>query len=84
MTATVTATTIEIDSGEGEESCPLTWAQEANAVACSTVFDFAGEVPEVCEGAYFSNAVTAIDTQIAKQGLRLAAWLNMLFDGTAL
>ena len=30
---------------------------------------------------YYSGAVPIIELQIAKQGYRLAAWLNVLFDG---
>lgn len=30
---------------------------------------------------YYSGAVPIIESQIAKQGYRLAAWLNVLFDG---
>ncbi|KAK7692094.1 hypothetical protein QCA50_005500 [Cerrena zonata] len=61
-------------------ACPLVWASESNAFDCSTVFSFTtGE--DLCTGTYFNNAVPVIDLQIAKQGFRLAAWLNVLFDG---
>ncbi|KAI0716265.1 nuclease Le1 [Earliella scabrosa] len=60
--------------------CPLVWAKESNAFDCSVVFDFeAGE--DLCSGAYFARAIPVIDLQLAKQGFRLAAWLNVLFDG---
>ncbi|KAF7795571.1 hypothetical protein EIP86_006733 [Pleurotus ostreatoroseus] len=62
--------------------CPLIWARESNAFDCSTVFNFEPEEdPELCEGTYFTNAIPVIDLQLAKQGFRLAAWLNVLFDG---
>ncbi|KAI0742212.1 nuclease Le1 [Daedaleopsis nitida] len=61
-------------------ACPLVWASEANAFDCSVVFDFTtGE--DLCSGTYFANAIPVIDLQLAKQGFRLAAWLNVLFDG---
>jgi len=61
-------------------ACPLVWAQEANAFDCSAVFNFTtGE--DLCVGTYFNNAIPIIDLQLAKQGFRLAAWLNVLFDG---
>jgi len=61
-------------------ACPLVWAKEANAFDCTDVFDFTtGE--DLCTGTYFANAIPIIDMQIAKQGFRLAAWLNVIFDG---
>ncbi|KAI0072489.1 nuclease Le1 [Panus rudis PR-1116 ss-1] len=61
--------------------CPLIWASESNAFDCSTVFTFEpGQ--DLCTGSYFNAAVPVIDLQIAKQGFRLAAWLNVLFDGS--
>ena len=36
---------------------------------------------DLCTGTYYTKAVTVIDLQLAKQGYRLAAWLNVLFDG---
>ncbi|KAI9066939.1 nuclease Le1 [Trametes sanguinea] len=61
-------------------ACPLVWAAESNAFDCSVVFNFeTGE--DLCSGTYFENAIPVIDLQLAKQGFRLAAWLNVLFDG---
>jgi len=64
-------------------ACPLVWAREANAFDCSYVFGFeslpAGS--DICATDYFTNAVPIIDLQLARSGLRLAAWLNVLFDG---
>ncbi|TCD69568.1 hypothetical protein EIP91_006990 [Steccherinum ochraceum] len=63
--------------------CPLVWARESNAFDCSVVFDFStGE--DLCTGTYFNNAIPVIDLQLAKQGFRLAAWLNVLFDGSTM
>nr|VWO97856.1 Uncharacterized protein [Ganoderma boninense] len=67
--------------------CPLVWARESNAYCCSTVFSYtSGE--DLCTSSYFTNAVPVsiihgwqIDLQLAKQGYRLAAWLNVIFDG---
>ncbi|KAI0689146.1 S1/P1 nuclease [Cerioporus squamosus] len=61
-------------------ACPLVWAAESNAFDCSVVFDFqTGQ--DLCSGTYFASAIPVIDLQLAKQGFRLAAWLNVLFDG---
>ncbi|KAF8167372.1 S1/P1 nuclease-domain-containing protein [Crassisporium funariophilum] len=61
-------------------ACPLVWAQDANTFDCSFVFDFSAS-QDLCNSSYFTGAVPIIETQIAKQGYRLAAWLNVLFDG---
>ncbi|KII89268.1 hypothetical protein PLICRDRAFT_40919 [Plicaturopsis crispa FD-325 SS-3] len=61
-------------------ACPLVWAKESNAFDCSAVFNFkTGQ--DLCTGSYFKTAIPIINLQIAKQGFRLAAWLNVLFDG---
>ncbi|KAL5478331.1 hypothetical protein ACEPAI_2515 [Sanghuangporus weigelae] len=65
---------------EPELACPLGWAQEANAFDCTDVFDFETR-QDLCTGTYFENAIPIINLQIAKQGFRLAAWLNVIFDG---
>ncbi|KAI0357186.1 nuclease Le1 [Trametes cingulata] len=60
--------------------CPLVWARESNAYCCSVVFSYtSGE--DLCTSSYYTKAVPVIDLQIAKQGYRLAAWLNVIFDG---
>lgn len=57
---------------------PLGWSQEANAFDCTVVFNFAtGQ--DLCTGTYFTNAIPVIDLQIAKQGFRMATWLNTIF-----
>ncbi|VDB91644.1 unnamed protein product [Peniophora sp. CBMAI 1063] len=59
-------------------SVPLVWATEANAFNCVDVFDFTtGE--DLCTGTYFNAAIPVIDEQLAKQGFRLATWLNTVF-----
>ncbi|KAJ7269726.1 S1/P1 nuclease [Mycena rebaudengoi] len=60
--------------------CPLTWAQDSNKIDCSFVFRFTTGT-DLCTSNYFTGAVPIIETQIAKGGYRLAAWLNVLFDG---
>ncbi|KZT22670.1 nuclease Le1 [Neolentinus lepideus HHB14362 ss-1] len=60
--------------------CPLVWAREANAYDCSTVFNYTSNT-DLCTGSYYKSAVPVIDLQLAKQGYRLAAWLNVIFDG---
>lgn len=57
---------------------PLSWAQEANSNDCTVVFGFTSG-QDLCKGTYFTNAIPVIDLQIAKQGYRLAIWLNTIF-----
>ncbi|TFK76679.1 phospholipase C/P1 nuclease [Pluteus cervinus] len=61
--------------------CPLTWAADTNTFDCSHVFEYSSG-QDLCTSSYYTNAVPVIETQIAKQGYRLAAWLNVLFDGS--
>ncbi|KAI5897470.1 S1/P1 nuclease [Schizophyllum commune H4-8] len=60
--------------------CPLEWAKDANSYDCSTVFTYKNG-SDLCTGSYYDDAVKTIELQVAKQGYRLAAWLNVLFDG---
>ncbi|KAJ3887417.1 nuclease Le3 [Lentinula edodes] len=59
--------------------CPRT---ESNAYDCSFVWTY-DSYEDLCsdDNNYYSGAVPIIEMQIAKQGYRLAAWLNVLFDG---
>ncbi|KZS89357.1 nuclease Le1 [Sistotremastrum niveocremeum HHB9708] len=66
-----------------ELACPLAWAQDSNTFDCSVVFNFVNGT-DLCTGSYFNTAIPIIDTQIAKQGYRLAAWLNVIFDGVTI
>ncbi|KAI0051518.1 nuclease Le1 [Auriscalpium vulgare] len=60
-------------------ACPLIWAQEANAFDCTNVFDFkTGQ--DLCDSAYYTAAIPVIDLQLAKQGYRLAKWLDAIFE----
>jgi len=64
-----------------ELECPLVWAEESNTFDCSVVFNYT-DGADLCKGSYFENAIPVKDLQIAKQGYRLAAWLNVIFDGS--
>jgi len=58
---------------------PLTWSKEANTLLCTVVFNFT-EGQDLCDSPYYDNAIPVIDRQIAKQGYRLAIWLNTIFE----
>ncbi|KAL1747288.1 S1/P1 nuclease [Schizophyllum fasciatum] len=62
--------------------CPLVWASESNQLVCFDVLNYTSRDQDFCGGSYYDNAVKDIDIQVAKQGYRLAAWLNVLFDGS--
>ncbi|KAA1476819.1 nuclease Le1 [Dentipellis sp. KUC8613] len=60
-------------------SCPLVWAKESNSFDCSDVFSYTtGE--DLCDSAYYTAAIPIIEEQIAKQGFRLAKWLDTIFE----
>ncbi|KIK71473.1 hypothetical protein GYMLUDRAFT_79527 [Collybiopsis luxurians FD-317 M1] len=61
--------------------CPLVWARESNAYDCSFVWNYS-QFSDLCTSDYATEAQPIIEEQIAKQGYRLAAWLNVLFDGS--
>ncbi|KAG8857040.1 hypothetical protein FRB96_005970 [Tulasnella sp. 330] len=67
----------DIDNVEG---CPLEWAQEANAYVCSYVLATDPAAKEM-NSTYYDGAAPIIQQQIAKGGVRLAAWLNQAFAG---
>ncbi|KAI0065751.1 nuclease Le1 [Artomyces pyxidatus] len=60
-------------------SCPLVWAEEANSFDCTDVFNFTtGQ--DLCDSDYYDAAIPIIDEQVAKQGYRLAKWLDAIYD----
>ncbi|KAK0208043.1 nuclease Le1 [Desarmillaria ectypa] len=61
--------------------CPHIWAVEANELNCEFVFTYT-KFSDLCSTSYYDDAIPLIELQIAKQGFRLAAWLNVLFDGS--
>ncbi|KAK7464101.1 hypothetical protein VKT23_006263 [Stygiomarasmius scandens] len=67
---------LALDSeGKGVLECPLVWARESNKIACSYVWTYSS-FDDVCNSTYYEGAVTFLELQIAKQGYRLAEWLN--------
>lgn len=62
----------------------MVWARDANSFVCSAVVPQGQEAVEGKEldGAYYDAAIPVIQMQIAKAGYRLAAWLDLIVDGT--
>ncbi|KAF2680131.1 hypothetical protein K458DRAFT_407457 [Lentithecium fluviatile CBS 122367] len=59
------------------------WATDSNAYVCSTVVPEGQEGVENKElsGEYYDDAIPVVQMQIAKAGVRLAAWLNLVVTG---
>ena len=73
-------------------SCGIEWATEANSLVCAYVL--APGLPWVKDndlgrGEYYEGAAPVVELQIARAGVRLAAWVNAIAavlaeaDGTA-
>lgn len=59
-------------------NCALQWAIDSNSLICTYVLKDDLEDREL-SGKYYEGAAPIIQQQIAKGGVRLAAWLNQLF-----
>ena len=64
------------------EECALVWATESNAFICGFVLKEPVERREL-NGTYFDGAKPIIEEQIAKGGVRLAAWINKLAEAAS-
>ncbi|OTB08149.1 hypothetical protein M426DRAFT_52512 [Hypoxylon sp. CI-4A] len=71
---------LSVDSSDDQTETALKWATESNAYVCSTVLD--GGVTAVenkdLSGDYTTTAQPVVTEQIAKQGYRLAKWLDAI------
>ncbi|KAL0930327.1 s1 p1 nuclease [Colletotrichum truncatum] len=65
---------------EDPEDMALKWATESNAFVCTVVLPKGREGVEGLDisGAYTTNAQPTVSMQIAKQGFRLAKWLDAI------
>lgn len=61
----------------------MIWARDANSYVCTAVVPQGQDAVEgkELEGAYYDAAIPVIQQQIAKAGMRLAAWLDLIFEG---
>jgi hypothetical protein len=66
-----------------EESAAAVWAQLSNDNVCTTAIPISPNQIEGMEldGQYFTNATPVIELSIAEAGVRLAGWLNLIFEG---
>jgi hypothetical protein len=67
------------------QATALGWASEANALVCRDVFE--GGIDGVEEGElsgkYFDDVQGAVEQQIARAGVRLGAWLELVAKAAA-
>ncbi|KAF8752818.1 S1/P1 Nuclease [Rhizoctonia solani] len=59
------------------QTCALTWATDGNALVCSYVLKTDPTGKEL-SGTYYTGAYPLVEQQIAKGGVRLAAYLNTI------
>lgn len=74
---------LDVRSRDGPAKSATKWAQESNKLVCEYVID---EDPAKINGTeiagdYYEGAVPIVVEQIAKGGVRLAGWLNLIFEG---
>ncbi|OTA96124.1 hypothetical protein M434DRAFT_152376 [Hypoxylon sp. CO27-5] len=71
---------LSVGSSDSQISTALKWATESNAYVCTTVLK--GGISAVenkdISGSYTTTAQPVVDLQIAKQGYRLAKWLDAI------
>lgn len=70
--------------GDGPAKSAAKWAQDSNKLVCGYVLEEGPEKvngTEVAGGEYYEGSTGIVEMQIAKGGVRLAAWLNMIFEG---
>ncbi|KAG8996188.1 hypothetical protein FRB94_008520 [Tulasnella sp. JGI-2019a] len=62
-------------------ACALKWAKESNRLNCEFVFVKDPTGKELNDG-FYPDWMLFIEQQIAQGGIRLAAWLNLMFAGS--
>lgn len=67
---------------EEAEDMAMGWAREGNQVVCSHVLPEGPEaiVGQELGGEYFDKAAGVIEVQVAKAGVRLARWLDLIAE----
>lgn len=60
----------------------MAWAEETNKFVCTAVLPEAVEGVEGKElnGTYYENVMPVVKMQVAKAGLRLARWLDLIVE----
>jgi hypothetical protein len=63
------------------QTCAMAWATDANAFVCSYVLN-PDPTGQELSGAYYTGAAPIVEQQLAKGGIRLAAYLNTIVTGS--
>lgn len=68
-----------------EERAAAAWANDGNKEVCDYAITKPGNDYNGTEigGEYFQGAKAIVEMSIAKAGVRLAGWLNLIFDAKA-
>jgi hypothetical protein len=63
----------------------LVWARDSNALVCTTVLKEGKDAINGTElgNRYYEDAIDVVQMQVAKAGLRLAAWMDLIADKVA-
>ncbi|KAI2606916.1 nuclease S1 precursor [Hypoxylon fragiforme] len=74
---------LSVGTSASQTATALRWATESNAYVCSTVLRDGVDAVENQDvsGAYTTAAQPVVELQIAKQGYRLAKWLDAIVAG---
>ncbi|CAE6442063.1 unnamed protein product [Rhizoctonia solani] len=64
------------------QTCALAWATDGNALVCSYVLKTDPTSQEL-SGTYYTGAYPLVEQQVAKGGIRLAAYLNTIVTGSS-
>ena len=74
---------LSVKSVRGIEKVVAGWAQESNEYVCSFVLSGGGDAANGTEigGVYIEGAKRIVEVSVARAGVRLAAWLNLVVVG---
>lgn len=72
-----------VKNKKAAEKAAAAWASDGNKEVCTYAISVPGNTLNGTEigGQYYEGAVEVVERSIAKGGVRLAAWLNLIFDG---
>lgn len=73
----------DVQSPKAEEKAAAAWANESNDHVCDYAIVRGGDAYNGTEigGEYYDGAREIVQVSVAKAGVRLAAWLNLVFAG---
>jgi len=67
---------------EDREGTAMGWARESNGLVCEAVMPGGWEELEgrELEGEYYDGAIGVVEKQVARAGVRLARWLDLIAE----